>query len=259
MGGGIKKTIKRAGLAAATGGLSENLTKNPFGIPIKEILGGTSSDPSADFSGLIDPERDRNLILSSREQARKQLGDVLTQRNNAAFTDAIPQIAGDANASGVYTGTGYSEALARERSKLERDAQSTLAQQAVSDSDAALSRQFSLEDFMREAEMAKRIGDASKPKKQGKLSGALGGALSGAAAGSSLGPYGALAGGVLGGISSTGSDSLAGAGLLGAAGLYGLSKYRPSAGAGGGLSENSIVANVAGRPVRFGQTNVRRG
>lgn len=199
MGGGIKKTIKRAGLAGITGGLSEFTKKDPFGVP----LGGSSSDtPSADFSGLIDPVRDRNLILSSREQARKQLGDVLTQRNNAAFTDAIPQIAGDANAAGVYTGTGYSEALARERAKLERDAQSTLAQQAVSDSDAALSRQFSLEDFMREAEVAKRLGRASQPRRPSGIGSLLTGGLSGAAAGAPLGPYGALAGGAAGALGS---------------------------------------------------------
>lgn len=211
------KIIKRGAAAAVTGGLSEFAQKNPYGVPVRtnpvrdavgRVLGferGEDSTLGGTFS--ISPEEvsyNKKLILDNgdaqsgmfakegteqdalRKQRRAEMASVLTGIADKQFSRAIPGLAEDANAGGVYTGTGFSEALARERAMNTEDLQGKIAEQGLTDLDAelgfrnsalgqrssaadsALSRQFSLEDFIRSANVAKATGQALQPKSDGK-------------------------------------------------------------------------------------------
>lgn len=186
--GGI---AKRAGIATLTGGLSEFAQKNPYGVPmpnnpIRKAL-GLSDDQKTTLDGefSISPEElnaSTGAILNEgktqsemRGKRRQELADLLYKSQDRIFRDNYPQIAEDANSKGLYTGTGFSEALAREKSRLAADTTDALSQQALGDLDAelgfrnnALSRRFSLEDFIRSANVAKNTGLALQPKSDGK-------------------------------------------------------------------------------------------
>jgi hypothetical protein len=117
-----------------------------------------------------------------RGQNLRELATFLSGEEDRKFNLARPEIAEQANASGVYTGSGYSEALARERSKLAGDTSALLAAQGLSDRDAdvqalatilgtrqgfqtgGLQRTFGLQDEDRSFARSKELAELTKPK-----------------------------------------------------------------------------------------------
>lgn len=193
-------------------GLSGDFSISPEEIAYNKKL--INDEGAKQYQELMD---ESGTQLNLRKSRRQELADLLSKISDKQFVREIPNIAEDANASGIYTGTGFSEALAREKAKNAQDVQDQLATQALSDTDAeiaarsaaldrrqgfstnALSRGFSLEDFIRSANVAKATGQALQPKTDGKSGlGAVQGGAAGAAAGSSLGPWGTGIGGLLG-------------------------------------------------------------
>lgn len=116
---------------------------------------------------------------SAREDRLKKLGGILTGQADQLFSSRIlPATAEDANAKGIYTGTGFSEALAREKGNLASDVESKLAQEGLSDTDAVLGlnrnalqreqelstggleRGFSLSDYANQANTARMVASS---------------------------------------------------------------------------------------------------
>lgn len=120
-----------------------------------------------------------------RKKRRDELAALLASADDRAFREAIPEIAEDSNAGGVYTGTGYSQALASERARSAANTREKLSLTALGDVDAelglrnlatdrrlgsreaALGRGFSLEDFVRSANVARATGAQQAPQTGG--------------------------------------------------------------------------------------------
>jgi hypothetical protein len=160
----------------------------------------------------------------TRRSRREELAKILSQQADQDFKLAQPYIAEDANAGGVYTGTGYSEALARERANLAGrnslalqlaatgDAESEIAEinaakgKSLGLQEAGVSRVLSLDDYTRNAMLANSIyGKPSGGGKGGTATAALSNAASGASTGAMIGgPKGAAVGAGLGAVSAAG-------------------------------------------------------
>jgi hypothetical protein len=72
-------------------------------------------------------------VEGRRSQALTELGQVLSKQSARDFDYAIPQVAESANVAGIYRSTGFGDALARERTRLEGDVLNKLALQGVND------------------------------------------------------------------------------------------------------------------------------
>lgn len=169
----------------------------------------------ADIAALVgDIGADENLIRDAagrtkalRKQGLDELAGILAGAEQRSFAESAPQIAEDANAGGFYTGTGYSDALAKERAKLAAGTRDTLATAGLANvetdigaENAALDRRFSLLDYGRELKSGALIGQRTAPRQPGLIGPALTGAVSGAVAGAPAGPGGAAAGAGVGAI-----------------------------------------------------------
>ena len=145
----------------------------------REFWGTVSEQGKIEEAGL----RQKEEILSEatkqdelRKSRRSELANLLAQQSDRLFSENQPFIAEDANAAGIYTGTGFSEALAKEKGRLASSAQEQLAMQGLTDTDAlldqrssalsrsqgfqeaGLSRNFSLDDYMRQAQLSRELG-----------------------------------------------------------------------------------------------------
>lgn len=153
------------------------------------------------------------------QQRMDQLRGLLTQQEDQQFDLAKPGIYEDLNTKGLLRSSGLGTALAKEKAALSASTNNQLSQTALGDTDrqiksiadilaqqqsfqtSGLERRFTLEDFNKEANLAKSLGATNAPQIKGGnsvLGGVLGGAVSGAGAGAALGPWGAGAGAVLG-------------------------------------------------------------
>lgn len=147
----------------------------------------------------------------------RDLASFLAKEEDRKFNLARPDIAEDANAAGLYNGTGYSEALARERSKLAGDTSALLVAQGLSDREAdiqslasvlgtrqgfqtaGLQRNFGLQDENRSFARARELAELTKPKMGSSSNiGSMIGTLLGGGIGSMWGPAGATAGATIG-------------------------------------------------------------
>lgn len=126
---------------------------------------------------------------TGRQKLLDDLSGILTERTKTQFDEAVPQIAEQANVGGIFRSTGFGKALADERARLERDAQSRLSEKALEYGEGdvnamgdilsnqqgfqtgGLSREFSLDDFSKHAAFARELAEASKPEPKGKSSG----------------------------------------------------------------------------------------
>lgn len=202
---------KKALLGVGTGGLSviaDGLLKKRGEAP-----GGLTD---ADIAALIgNIGADENLIRDAagrtkalRKQGLDELAGILAQAERRSFAESAPQIAEDANAGGFYTGTGYSDALARERAKLAAGTRDTLSAAGLGNidtdiaaEDSALQRRFSLQDYGRELKAGSLIGQRTAPRQPGLIGPVLTGAVGGYAAG---GPVGAGVGAAAGAATARG-------------------------------------------------------
>ena len=124
-----------------------------------------------------------------RKQAIGDLAKMLSTQASQNFERSIPQIAEDANTKGIFSSTGYGEALARKQNELQQDIGTNLSLQGIKDREltasgmgditdarigsmqSGLQRQLSLQDFAQNRTTAKEFADAVKPQPQGKTSG----------------------------------------------------------------------------------------
>lgn len=135
--------------------------------------------------GIIQSYEQKKLAEEQKAQRASGLEDLsklLVSKNQSLFKQAQPQIAEEANAAGIYTGTGYSEALAREQARLAEQADLTLSGVALSDrsldTDAlagilatqqgyqaqGLNRSFGKEDYAQQFADALKFADLTKVK-----------------------------------------------------------------------------------------------
>ncbi len=235
--GGVAKTVKKAvanpvrSLAnvgtfgtydlsrKAIPGIADPLEN--FGKRITGQGGSESSDGQPNFSDFyISPDEiasNKGQIndLANQQYAEMQsaltgsgpnsLANLLTQQAQNSFSKTLPSTAEDYNAGHLLNSSGYGNEVARQQGQLAQDIANQLAQQQIGAlqqkqalGQSALSRGFSLEDFVRQANVAKSIGAQAAPQvPSGKASGLAGG-LGGAGVGSAFGPWGAGIGGLAG-------------------------------------------------------------
>lgn len=116
-----------------------------------------------------------------RDQNRTALASQLAQYQTDQFNRAIPDLAEQANTSGIYRSTGFGDILARKYSELTKDTENQLAMQGLSDSEkyvsglgdiantrtglqtGGLQREFSLNDAASSAALAKQLAQLSQP------------------------------------------------------------------------------------------------
>lgn len=192
------------------------------GDPLQNSVPKMIDQSVIEQEGLRQSEQNRLAFEAERAIRGQRLKDTaafLSSEEDRKFGEAQPGIYEDLNKRGLLRSTGLGDALAREKAKLSGESAAVLAQQGLSDRDAevggikdilaksqqfqtsGLERRFTLEDFNREADMAKALGAQYAPQvKGGKsvLGGILAGAGAGASAGSSMGPVGTGIGAVLG-------------------------------------------------------------
>lgn len=124
-----------------------------------------------------------------RKNALNDLAGILAKQQSEAFSRSVPQLAEDANTGGIFRSTGYGEALARKQAQLTSDTSNQLALKGISDRDltaagmgditdnrlamqqSGLQRQFTLDDFAKNVDVAKALAEASKPESKGKSGG----------------------------------------------------------------------------------------
>lgn len=224
MGAGVKNTgsyFKKAfsrpgklniGEVLDPGDLYGQLTGKGGKQPGLDIPQYSEDQINADRKSILDEtETQRNLL----GQRRAELGKALQTQAEAQFMDQLPRTAEQANAGGIYTGTGFSDALAREKGLYTRDVANNMSVAAGNDvgneiqgRNAALSRGFSLRDYNQQARIAQALAAAGQPVPQNNM---MGNIMSGAGTGAAVGgPWGAVAGGLLGALQ--GNDAYKGRG-----------------------------------------------
>lgn len=152
-----------------------------------------------------------------RDERLRDLAGLLSAEEERKFEATTPLIAESAQSAGLLRSSALGEALARERSNLAAQSAFELARVGLEDRDLevqgiqdilanrqllqsqALERAFSIEDFEREAQIARDIGAAAAPQVRGGSGkgGALTTGLGGAAVGHSIG---GVPGAIIGGI-----------------------------------------------------------
>jgi len=218
---------RRAGAAALTGGLSEVLQQNPYGIPLTNPLpglykhggGGNSSGVSGPFS--VDPAQSAYDQEAIRTLGEKQYKDTLgaIDNNSSAQQDyaaqtlkrMTPDIEEGLNSQHLLNSSALHQELGRQASNLAQDVASQRAnaiQSALTGKQGfetgALQRGLSLEDFVNQANVAKSIGAQMAPQVSNGKGNAVAGLGAGATAGAGFGPWGAALGGVGGALLGSG-------------------------------------------------------
>jgi len=171
-------------------------------------------------------EQGRQAALAQqaiRSQRLSDLTELLGRERDVAFQEAAPVIGESAQTAGLFRSSGFGDALAREKSRLQQQVEFRLGEQALADrsaeeqaiasilgqrqglQQAGLQRRFSFEDFERQAALARELGALGVPTniqapQAGSKGGALSGAATGGAAGAILGPIGSGAGAIIGGL-----------------------------------------------------------
>lgn len=173
---------------------------DPFTFDAK----GSAADQAA-INALGQSQYDANL---------KGISDVSTadtQRAKDLFGQMLPDIAENSQAAHLYDSTGYGQEVARQQSSIASQIANQEAQQKLSAlgglqgfQTGALQRGMSLQDFTKQAQVAKAIGATVTPQapssKATGTQGGLAGAGTGATIGTSVSPgYGTLIGALLGG------------------------------------------------------------
>lgn len=188
--------------------------------------GNASTDPNAVDQSVLqfDPEQTMADQQSIRDLANKQYGDyqnfseaerqkltdALIQASQHTFQQGLPGTMEDLNARHLLNGSGLGQEIARQQGNiatniadqvgtntLALDAQAFQGRQAQEA--AALSRGLSLQDFARQAQVAKAIGASAAPAVPSGKSSGISAGLAGAGTGFTVGgPWGAAIGGGLG-------------------------------------------------------------
>jgi len=150
----------------------------------------------------------------------EETAQLLSRQRGQAFEQFVPQAAEQLQTRGLLQTSELENVLGREQARLQQESENILGgariagtQQEISDinriltqrqglQQSGLERRFSIQDFEREAGLARELGAQVTPTVGGsgsRLAGAATGAVGGAAALAPLGPVGAVVGGLLGG------------------------------------------------------------
>lgn len=209
--------------------------------PTTGTNGGTPTDPNAiptdiplgsDRGGIeLESKREKEQSLAAigqasdlRNQGLSNLGDILQKQNQAQFNYDLPDIKENLQSSGLFSSpSALASAVARESGMLGANTASMLGQQGVSNinltaegllgatqnqqglQQGGLQRQFSLDDWQKQAQLAREVGASQIPQQSSNgISSYIPGVLEGSAAGAPFGSIGAIAGAVLGGASQGG-------------------------------------------------------
>lgn len=190
----------------------------PGGFPIgTDIPVGLTEDQLTIEREAIRQQGQSELVLEAQSQERERrladLADLLGREGERQFGIDRPLIAEGAQEAGLLRSSGFGEALARRNTDLQGQIAFQLAQQGLADREAdiggvgdilrgrqgfqagGLERRFSLEDFERQAQLARELGATSAPGvpqsgKGGTTQNVLGGAALGATIGSGGGAIG---------------------------------------------------------------------
>lgn len=164
---------------------------------------------------------------SNRASARQALADALTKQSQAFFQQGLPQTEETLNAQHLLNGSGLGQEIGRQQAYLGANIANQVGTLGATDinrasdinlqalqgqqgqQQAALSRGLSLQDFARQAQIAKAIGATAAPQMPSGKSTGIAGGLAGAGAGATIGSAVPVVG--------TGIGALLG----GAAGYYG--------------------------------------
>lgn len=195
----------------------------------QQLKGQAVKDEGTAYTG-IDQQRQKNL---------SDLADLLTKNQMDQFNRAVPDLAEQANTSGILRSTGFGDILARKYADLGKDTSTQLALQGLNDratalgeqtgmvgqnytnatdyangltdvvntkigaDNAGLQRSFSLQDYQNQLADALKYGQAPATPSSKTATGA--GAVLGAGVGGLLGgPTGATAGGGAGALAGSG-------------------------------------------------------
>lgn len=142
-----------------------------------------------------------------REAARQQMAQLLTKQAQESFSETLPLTAEDYNAGHLLNSSGYGNEVARQQGSLAQQIANKLGETGLQDvnlqtqqqqdalggllgyQSSGLNRNFSLQDFQRQAQLSREIGAMSVPQTGGGK-GAVGSTLQGVGA---LAPYAFLA------------------------------------------------------------------
>lgn len=159
-----------------------------------------------------------------RANARQKLAEALTRQSQTSFQQGLPETEEILNSQHLLNGSGLGQELGRQQGNIATNITNQMGVIGAGDinrasdirlqalqgkqgqQSAALSRGFSLQDFVKQAQVAKAIGATSAPQvpsgKATGLSGGLAGAGTGAYIGTGISPgYGTALGAILGGAS----------------------------------------------------------
>lgn len=156
------------------------------GVTGRPAAGGVAVNDQFEIQRLAqEEEARRRKILQEQKGIQstrlQELTALLAQEEARKFGQAIPDIAGNAQAQGFLETSGFGDALARERSKLAGDTAFRLGEQALTDRDFevgaigdiskgtgdlntnALERKFSVEDLGRSENLARELAKYGVP------------------------------------------------------------------------------------------------
>ncbi len=170
-------------------------------------------------------EQQRRAFEAARALREQQLGALetsLIEQQQRQFGEFVPQAADILQTRGLLQTSELENVLGREQARLTGQTSDILAQARLGATDeeigrideilrarqglqqAGLERRFSIQDFERQASLARQIGSQATPQvgggKGSRLGAGLTGAVGGASAGAAGGGLGAALGGIAGGI-----------------------------------------------------------
>jgi len=170
------------------------------GVDDADVLGETEGLTTEEIEDVI--ERERVLgeqFITGEEERRKQrrsdLSGLLTTSREQAFSENAPEILESLSSRGLLRSSAVGEELAGEQSRLQQISENFLSTQALSDVDAisgfkqgalgreidlrrkGKEREFSLEDFGREASLARELAQlgvsSSREQSKADLTGSI--------------------------------------------------------------------------------------
>jgi hypothetical protein len=122
-----------------------------------------------------------NQQSGDKEQARAEMAEILNQQMERQFSDQVPAYLEDLNTRGLLRSSALGDRLSTERSKMAAGVNEQLALQGIQDKygsidaltgvgdqylqgrQSALGRKFSLEDWARQMQASKELGQAVTP------------------------------------------------------------------------------------------------
>ena len=202
----------------------------PPGLTPEDITGQFDVEAEA----LRQQEQSRKVFeqqRSLRGERLEELRSLLASEEERQFGLSQPGIEESLQSRGLLRSSALGTELSRERGRLSGISQAGLAAQSLADREAelqgisdilggrqqlqtsGLERRFSIEDFEREAQLARGLGAEVAPSvSRNALLPAIQGATAGASAGSAFGPYGAAIGGIGGAVTGAFGASSGGGG-----------------------------------------------